>query len=397
MRIEGKGLSDQGLKRSRNEDFIHVDNDRSLYIVCDGVGGTGNGNIASKMAAESCAAYIEQGEASFNEFYKTGKIQHLEDLVRNAMQNACGDVYYEAHKRPSLKGMASTMTTVLVVNDRAILGHVGDSRLYLIRNNQVYVVTEDHTLGKDLRERHEMSEEEIKLNKFDHILNRSIGYFKSVEIDTLVFDILPGDELILCSDGLHNYLRTPVQLVPMLEHEEANTSLKEMVQFALNGGGADNISVILIQTKLEESVYMGFDSGRTELLNDFSILHKIPLFKDLSFIRINRLLNVCETNEYSKGETILEKGDQIKGVYIVYSGHLESSDKSISFKKGQFTGTRSLMFETVASHTLTAVEPSTLLYITSDNYKRLCHKHPKFGVKLLENFIESSLDLEESL
>lgn len=392
MRIEGKGLSDQGLKRSRNEDFIHINNDRKLYIVCDGVGGAGNGNIASKMAADSCASFIADGEASFNEFYRTGQMHHLEDLVKNAMQTACGDVFFAAHKKPALKGMASTMTTVLFVNDKAILGHVGDSRLYLIRNNQVYVVTEDHTLGREVRERHAMPEEEIKKNKLDHILNRSIGFFKSVEIDTLVFDILPGDELILCSDGLHNYLRTPVQLVPMLEHEESSTCLKEMVQFALNAGGSDNISVILMQTKLEESVYMGFDSGRTELLNDFSILNKIHLFNDLTFIRINRILNVCETIEYSEGDLVYSEGEEVVGVYIVYRGNLKASAKtaelSSTYKKGDFFAEKSLMYKYTATQTVSVTEPTTLLYISSENYKKLCHNHPKFGVKLLENFIK---------
>ncbi|MCM8526239.1 MAG: protein phosphatase 2C domain-containing protein, partial [Lentisphaeraceae bacterium] len=375
MRIEGIGLTDQGLKRSRNEDFIHVDNDRKLYIVCDGVGGAGNGQIASKMAAESCARFIEQGESAFNDFYRTGKIRHLESLIRDAMQHACSEVFYAAHKNSKYHGMASTMTAVLFVNDQAILGHVGDSRLYLVRNNQVYVVTEDHTLGREVRERNEMTEEDIKKNKLDHILNRSIGYFKSVEIDTLVFDILPGDELVLCSDGLHNYLRTPVQLIPMLENDESNTSLSELMQFAINGGGSDNISVVLIQTKLEESIYMGFDSGRTELLNDFSILHKIYLFHDLTFIRINRILNVCETNDYSVGETVYAKGDKVNGIYIVYDGELEAKDSSgkrITFKKGDFFAQNSLMMDYIAPYTVTAAKDSSLLFIDSADYQKLC-------------------------
>ena len=391
MRIEGKGLTDQGLKRSKNEDFIHIDNERKLYIVCDGVGGAGNGMVASKMAAESCASFIEQGTSAFDDFYKTGNIHHLETLVKDAMQHACSEVFYAAHKNSKFHGMASTMTSVLFVNYRAILGHVGDSRLYLVRNNQVYVVTEDHTLGREVRERQEMTEEDIKKNKLDHILNRSIGYFKSVEIDTLVFDILPGDELILCSDGLHNYLRTPVQLIPMLEHEESNACLSEMVQFAINGGGNDNISVILIQTKLEESIYMGFDSGRTALLNDFSILNKIYLFNDLTFIRTNRILNVCETVEYAKGEVIISKDSTVEGVYIVYNGELEyiDNDKNIrKINKGDFFGQNSLMMDYKAPYTIKSTKDCNLLFVSAASYRKLCRNHPKFGVKLLENFIK---------
>ena len=391
MRIVGKGITDTGLRRSRNEDFILVDNDLHLYIVCDGVGGAGNGNVASKMAAETCAKFIKNSTSVFEEFYKTGKISILEQLVKTSMQEACSEVFYAAHKNPDLTGMASTMTAVLFINDRAILGHVGDSRLYLVRNNQVYIVTEDHTLGREVRERSVMSEEEIKKNKLDHILNRSIGFYKSVEIDTLIFDILPGDELILCSDGLHNYLRTPVQLIPMLEHDEVNTSLKEMVTFALNGGGSDNISVIVIQTKLEESMYMGFESGRTELLNDFSIFNKIYLFNDLNFIRINRLLNVCETTDYEAGETIYTKGDKVNGVYVIYNGSVDKFDGENclgSLIKGMFFGQASLMMDFTAPYSIITKEDCTILHISSKNYRRLCRSHPKFGVKLLENFIK---------
>ena len=390
MRIEGKGITDTGLKRARNEDSILVDNEQHLYIVCDGVGGGGNGHIASKMAAESAASFIEKNDSAFHEFYKTGNIRILENLVKNAVQEACTTVFNASHKNPELTGMASTMTAVLFINDRAILGHVGDSRLYLARNNQVYLVTEDHTLGREARERHAMPEEEIKKNKLDHILNRSIGYFKSVEVDTLVFDILPGDELILCSDGLHNYIRNEVQLLPMLDHEEVNSCLKEMIEFALRGGGSDNISVIIIQTKLEDSIYMGFDSGRSELLNDFSILNKIYLFKDLNFIRINRLLNVCETLDYAPGQTVKEKDDRLNGVYIVYSGEIETHEmeKGVQvFSRGKIFGQASLVMDCNLPFKVTAKTKCVLLYISAHSYKALCRNHPKFGVKLLENFI----------
>lgn len=395
MRIEGIGLSDTGLKRARNEDHILTDNDLNFYVVCDGVGGGGNGDVASKMAAEACHKYVKNGEKFFNDFYKTGNIKILEDLLRNALNEACHDVYSAAHKNHKLTGMASTMTAVLFVNDRAILGHVGDSRLYLIRNNQVYVVTEDHTLGREARETHAMSEEEIKNNKLDHILNRSIGYFKSVEVDTLIFDILPGDELILCSDGFHNYLRSPVQIIPMIEHDEVNTCLSEMVQFAINGGGSDNISVILIRTKLEESLYMGFDSGKAELLNDFSIISKTQIFKDLNFIRLNRILNVCEMKDYYAGDTIATKEDRIEGIYIVYHGEVELYQENNcvgSLQKGDTFGRPALMIDYFARQSYIAKDDTTLLFISSLNFRRLCHNHPKFGVKLLENFIHSLTD-----
>ncbi len=392
MRIEGLGLSDPGLVRARNEDYIITDNDLNFYVVCDGVGGSGNGNIASKLAAESCRAFLKANESFFNDYYKTGNIKILETLLRSAIDEACYEVYKAAHADSKLHGMASTLTSVLIVNDKAIVGHVGDSRLYLIRNNQVYTVTEDHTLGREARSREEMSDEEIKKHRLDSILNRSIGCYRSVEIDTLIFDILPGDELILCTDGMHNYLRNPVQLIPFLEHDEINTALSQMVQFAIDGGGSDNISVILLRTKLEESIYMGFSDEKTNLLNNFNILSKSFLFKDMNFIRLNRLMNVMEIFPFSAGEIIVEKGVILDGLYLIATGEVEviHEDKKLNevLKTGQSFGEKSLVKLLPAEKTYTAKNSCSILFISSENFKKLCHNHPRFGVKLLENLLQ---------
>ena len=390
MRVIGTGISDTGVIRPNNEDYYHVDNELHLYIVCDGVGGSKSGEVASKMAAETCAKFIRDNQRLIDDYYCTNDEKVVIDLMTHAIQEACLQVYTASQKNLKYSGMATTLTALLFLNQKAVLGHVGDSRCYLVRNNHVHAVTEDHTLGKQMRERCAMDEEEIKEKKLDHVLNRCIGHYQNVEIDTLFFDILPGDQLILCSDGLHNYIRNPVQLLPMIEHEEQNTCVKKMIEYAIHSGGRDNITVVLVEVKLEESIYMGFGMDKTELLNDFSFLSRIYLFKNLNFIRMNRLLNKCETVDFMAGQTICEKGRSTNGIYIFFNGEVEitKEGKSTSLRRGDFFGHQSLMFDYTIDFDVKALKDSTLLHISTRSYLKLCRSHPKFGVRLLENFIQ---------
>jgi PPM family protein phosphatase len=318
MKIKGKGLTDQGVIRQNNEDFFFVDNDLGLYIVCDGVGGSRSGEVASKLAAETCTELIKRNKHIIDEYFCVGNSDSLVlTLIQTAILEACKIVHNEGLKKAECKGMSTTMTALLTLNSRAVLGHVGDSRLYLVRNNEVHQVTEDHTLGSEMRERYAMSQTAITANKFDSVLSRSIGHHESVEVDTLIFDMLPGDQMVLCSDGFHNYLRDAVELIPMIKHDRVETSLKTMIEFAIHRGGRDNITTILIETSLEETIYQNFDEDKTEILNNLSLLTNIYLFKNLNFIRLNRILAKCEIYEVPSGEIICEAGVNPEGVLII--------------------------------------------------------------------------------
>lgn len=389
MHVNGIGMSDPGVIRSNNEDYFHVDNDLHLYIVCDGVGGSNCGEVASQLAAQTCAQLIQNNKKIIDEYYRTNDERLITSLMEHAISESCLQVYTAGRKEIALSGMATTLTALLFFNQKAVLGHVGDSRCYLIRNNLSHQVTDDHTLGATLREQQKASNSQIIDQKLDHILNRCIGHHQHVEVDTLIFDILPGDQLVLCSDGLHNYIRDPVQLIPMLKEDSPTACVKKMLEFAIHSGGQDNVTAILIENSLEESAYMKFDSDKADLLNDFSFLAGIYLFQDLNFIRMSRLLNDCQTKEYRKGQSICRKGENPQGLFVFFSGHIqieENPEKILT--RGDYFGQQSLMYDYLLTFNVRAVEDSTILFISSKVYKKLCKNHPKFGVRLLENFIQ---------
>jgi len=309
MIVSGLGLSHIGNSRPNNEDYFIADNDLSMYIICDGVGGNRFGEVASKMAAETCKEYIYAHRSTLEEYYRKGTDSNLVcKLVESALLASCAKVFHAGQKNIQYKGMASTMTVLLMLNQKAVMGHVGDSRLYLLRKTEVHQVTDDHSLGNEMMERGRMNEAEVKEKKYAHVLSRAIGIQESTRVDTLFFDILPGDRFILCTDGFHTYVRSPYELFHLTKASKQKDVIEGLIDFALRRGGTDNVTAVYVQNKLEESSYKHFSLGKHELLNDFSLLRKIYLFKDLNFSRINRVFNVCKFFDYKQGEVVAEQG-----------------------------------------------------------------------------------------
>ena len=398
MQTKGSGISDVGIIRDNNEDFYLINEELGLYIVCDGVGGGNGGEVASKMAAETCSEYIEANKHIIEEYFCLGNNDALiHSLMQSAVLHACKTVYLEGQKQPELDGMSTTFTAVLILNSKALLGHVGDSRLYLARNSEVYQITEDHTVGHEIRERSISSHRAVTAYRFDSILKKSIGFSQTVEADTMLFDLLPGDQLLLCSDGLYNNISKSIEFLPIIR-QDPEIVLKDLIELANNRGGRDNITCILINCTLEEESYEDFCEDKEELLNDLSIFDNF-LFKDMNFTRINRLINSVDTYEIDKDEIICDMGRCPHGLFIVLKGTVEvyNDDKRIgTLKRKQFFGQYSLMMEKKEKFTYIAGEKCKVIYLETDRYRQLCRNHPKFGVQLLENFIKGCESLMTS-
>lgn len=342
------------------------------------------------MAAETCSEYIETNKHIIEEYFCLENNDALiQSLMQNAIKHACKTVFNEGQKEDYLSGMSTTLTAVLILNSKALLGHVGDSRLYLKRNKEVYLITEDHTVGHEIRERSISSHRAVTANRFDSVLKKSVGFSQTVEADTMLFDLLPGDQLLLCSDGLYNNVSKAIEFLPIIQ-QDTRSSLQSLIDLANNRGGRDNITCILINCSLEEKSYEGICEDREELLNDLSIFNNF-LFKDMNFTRINRLIDCIETYDIEKGELICAKGQCPHGLFIILKGSVDVYDDEKIFgslKRKQFFGQYSLMMEKKEKYCYLAGDNCKVIYLDTDNYRQLCRNHPKFGVQLLENFIK---------
>ncbi|HEY8376558.1 MAG TPA: protein phosphatase 2C domain-containing protein, partial [Nannocystis sp.] len=172
--------------------------------------------------------------------------QRLAALVRGAIQNACYMVHMMGEIDPDRRGMSTTASVVLVAGSSATIGWVGDSRVYLWHDGEHVQLTDDHTLVNEQIREGRMTPETAKLSHLRHVITRAVGHRDFVEVDIKQLDLVPGDKLLLCSDGLHEYLDDPGVLRRLFSYDLA-TAAKEAVRHANDRGGRDNITALFVE------------------------------------------------------------------------------------------------------------------------------------------------------
>jgi len=235
------GQTHIGLVRENNQDALEYGTlgaTAQYAVVCDGMGGANGGNIASKIAVEVIGSRIRDG---FNENMGASSVERLLD---SAMATANIGVYDRAQQQLELSGMGTTVVAVIACGKTAYVSHVGDSRLYLWRNRQLTVVTRDHSVVQGLIESGQITEEEARSHPRKNYITRALGVVaeESGEYDEL--ELEAGDRLLLCTDGLTNEV-APDDMAHLLE-KPAEEALEALVRAALNGGGADNITAVIM-------------------------------------------------------------------------------------------------------------------------------------------------------
>lgn len=242
LRTRHRGITDCGLSRARNEDAFLVDERLGLFIVCDGVGGRPHGEVAAAETVASVWEYMCREVA----LYKPGVDRggRLEGLMRAALQHASRVVYEMAAADRRFTGMSTTASAVLVAGGLAVVGHVGDSRVYHVSGGAIRQLTEDHTL-RNLQVHQGLASPERARERKSPII-RVGGGREHVEVDTVVVPLAAGDRFLLCTDGLHAYLEDDATLRQLfrLGIQEAGPAA---VAHAHRCGGKDNITAVFVE------------------------------------------------------------------------------------------------------------------------------------------------------
>ncbi|HIJ59488.1 MAG TPA: CHASE2 domain-containing protein, partial [Nitrospirae bacterium] len=225
--------SDIGRIRAKNEDSYSIDKSFGILAVADGVGGNVGGEIASRMAIDKMRSYIKDNYSKFSSDYS--------QLMKNAIIFANNYVYGFAMSNSELKGMATTLTAGFIVGSRLIIGHIGDSRAYLYRNELLEQLTEDHTVAVEKSIRNLSTDD---FEKMRHVLTRAIGIGESLDVDTFELNLVKGDILLLCSDGLYTMIKEDDIISTLKVYEDPEMVCGALVNFANKNGGKDNITVI---------------------------------------------------------------------------------------------------------------------------------------------------------
>ncbi|MGD8513455.1 MAG: Stp1/IreP family PP2C-type Ser/Thr phosphatase [Deltaproteobacteria bacterium] len=231
------GKTDVGLKRAKNEDSFVVKPGLGLCLVADGMGGAAAGELASRIFVET-AVEVFSGSLIRAE-------DDTADLVQRAFEGANEGVLDHVRLEPRHKGMGCTAELMAFCNDTFVLGHVGDSRTYLLRNAQLKQLTEDHSVVQDQVNRGIISAAEAKHHPLRSVILRAVGVKEKIDVDLIRGKALPGDLFLLCSDGLTDLVDdTLIQEALSLNgaiHERAD----KLIDLAKSAGGHDNITVVL--------------------------------------------------------------------------------------------------------------------------------------------------------
>lgn len=245
MRSVGK--TDIGLVRKVNEDsflceqLMGIDN-TYLYIVADGMGGHNAGEVASSMAVQEVASYIKKNI----KVLMTGD-KEIQNLIRNAILYANNKVYKTSIKKSNCLGMGTTLSMVLTKGSRAYIGHVGDSRIYLIRENEISRLTEDHSLVAELIKQGTIKPEEANNHPQKNVITRALGTEYSIESDISRWDMKYGDLILICTDGLSNVVYEKDMVCVLEGTSDLNEACELLIEKAKEKGGFDNITAIVIQ------------------------------------------------------------------------------------------------------------------------------------------------------
>ena len=240
MKIAAK--TDKGRVRESNQDAYAVGElpgEVVWAVVCDGMGGAAGGNIASALAVKVISDKIN---ASYRENMRDSSIKNM---LHSALVAANIEVYDMADTQYDLKGMGTTVVCVILKDDQVYIAHAGDSRAYIARNGDIEQVTVDHSLVQDLVSKGRITPEEAVNHPNKNLITRAIGVDKSIEIDFNQIDFTDNDMLILCTDGLSNYVSTE-EITQEISDGKYYAFADRLVKKANSNGGGDNITVVAI-------------------------------------------------------------------------------------------------------------------------------------------------------
>ncbi len=244
--------TDVGLKRSHNEDNLCVDPDFGLYVVCDGMGGSNAGEVASRLAVETIQKHFREARDNatlplMGDYDRqfSAKTNRLASAIRLANQA----IRVEAKAQVGQEGMGTTVVSAVLNGPVLSIAHVGDSRMYLIRGETIKPLTADHSLVAEQVRRGLMTEEQAERSPQKNIITRALGVDDTVDVELDEIPLMQGDTVLLCSDGLTRGVQ-PAEILDVIRHKkEPQAASERLVEMANAAGGLDNTTVILVNVQ----------------------------------------------------------------------------------------------------------------------------------------------------
>jgi serine/threonine protein phosphatase PrpC len=413
MELSFAAATDVGRQRNHNEDNFLIDKKLRLFMVADGMGGHAAGEVASSIAVHEIRDALNANRDLIDRYrvdHPAVQPYEILQVLEHAVQTACSVVHQRAQAEPDKRGMGTTATVLLIAGAadhlRGFIAHVGDSRVYLARQNQCHVLTEDHSLMNELVRRGKLNREQIDSSPYKQYMNavtRAVGVYASVEVDTFDFDILPGDRFLMASDGMYAYV-DEAELPKQLADGEVKEVPKLLVERANKGGGHDNITAVVIR--------VGEATASTPRTNEveqkLEVLKGMQMFRYLSFKELVQVSALAEMVELKGGENIFTTGQAGDAMYVVTQGsvRLVQGEAIVAeLGRGQHFGELALVDRSTRSLTAIANDNTRLVVIHRKDFYEMIKREPATAVKMLWSFVQvlgqrlrkTNTDLTEAL
>jgi len=400
MELSFAAATDVGRQRNHNEDNFLIDKKLRLFLVADGMGGHAAGEVASSIAVHEIRDAVNNNRELIDRYrvdHPAVQTYEVLQVLEHAIQAACSAVYTRAQAEPDKRGMGTTATVLLIAGSgdhlRGFIAHVGDSRVYLARQNQSHILTEDHSLMNELVRRGKLNREQIDSSPYKQYKNavtRAVGVYGSVEVDTFDFDILPGDRFLLASDGMYAYI-DEAELPKQLALPDVKDVPKLLVETANAGGGHDNITAVVI--RVGEAATHDVTPRNADVSLKLEVLKGMQMFRYLSYKELVQIGAIAEVVDVKPDATIFAAGQPGDSMYVVLTGRVQlvsGSDVVAELGRGQHFGEMSLVDRSVRSLSAIATgsEPTQLVALSRKDFYDIIKREPASAVKMLWAFVQ---------
>lgn len=395
MDIQFWASTDVGRVRDHNEDNFLVDKRLRLFVVCDGMGGHAAGEVASAMCVKLVREELSQQRELIEYVHQTpddlDARRQLLGVLEQSLSTASRRVYEAALEDESKRGMGTTCCVLLLTNQRAFIAHVGDSRIYLLRQGDVHQMTEDHSLYNEMVRMGKIRKGDPVNLPNKNAVTRAIGVREHVDVDAADFDLEAGDRFLICSDGLSGYFTSHEQIASMIGISDVRTATEHCIDFAVDAGGKDNITAILVNI-----VFPGVSRsvGETERAESsvLDALKQSPVFDYLSQKELGHIRGLIELKQFQAGMHIVEPREELSNLSLILFGEVEvcSPDGRIlkTLYPGDHIGDLGFVDARESPVYLTAKESCKLVTLSRKQLMDLFRHESELSVKILWNLLQ---------
>lgn len=388
MEVVAYGVTDVGRKRDHNEDYMLADETLGLFIVCDGMGGAAAGEVASQNCTELVHELVQQSSAVLALFASdpsTPNRHAAAKVIEDAIHEANAQIYELSVRDKAKRGMGTTIVALLVAGENAIAAHVGDSRIYLLRDDRIHQLTEDHSLIAEQLKRGLITPEEAEISAFGNVIMRAVGTREATQVDTLHLELMPGDRFLLCSDGLSGMVGA-TDLGTVLSDLAPKPAAEKLVDLANAAGGKDNITALCLLVANDMPT-----TAQIPVTFKVDVLRQIPLFAHLTYKELMTLLDVVDERDYAEGQVMIQEGAVEGEFFVLLKGQAQVTQNRqllAELGSGALFGEMCLLDDAPRSATIVAQGDCRVMVIRRDDLYPLLQREPQLAVKLLWSFCQ---------